>query len=140
LFCNRLPVVTDYCNESFNQQLMYALKGILSNIAIIVLFIIIAVVLIAQFNYRLKKRIIESGPLNETSLKFFKDLSGMGSEVLKWGLILLFGGLGLVVLEFVPYSAFSSPLPYGLETVFLGIGFLTYYLLARKEKKSKNNS
>jgi hypothetical protein len=112
-------------------------EGILTMIAIIVLFVVIAIVLIALFNYRLKKRILESGPLDETSLSFFKLLSGVGTEALKWGLILFFGGLGLVVLEFVPYSASTSPLPYGLETIFLAIGFLSYYVVVHKEKNQK---
>ncbi len=96
-------------------------------------FVIIAVVIIARYNYLLKKRILDSGPLNDESLKILKALSNFGSEALKWGIILLSGGIGLVLLEFIPFSAESSPLPYGVEIICIAGGFLIYYTLSKKE-------
>jgi hypothetical protein len=100
----------------------------------IVLSIVITVVIIALYNYRLKRRIIDSGPIDDNALKFLTSLSGFGSEVLKWGIILLFGGLGLVVLEFIPIKASQSSLPYGVEAIFLAVGFLVYYFIVKKQK------
>jgi hypothetical protein len=37
-------------------------------------------------------------------------------------------------MEFVPYSAEDSPVPYGVEMIFISAGFLLYYLLLRRRK------
>jgi len=110
------------------------MKQLLPFIIVIIFFIILAVLIVAQFNYRLKKRILEAGPLDETSLKFFSQLSGLSSESLKWGIILFFAGIGLVVMEFIPYSAENSPLPYGVETIFIALGCIVYYLIIQRKK------
>lgn len=102
-------------------------------IVMIVLLIIIAVIIITILNHNLKKRLIELGLTNPEVLN---ALTGSKSkfEALKWGLILFFGGLGLVVIEFLPYPSTGSSLPYGVEAVFLAAGFLIYYLLIRNHK------
>jgi hypothetical protein len=100
----------------------------------IVLIIYTAIVIIASFDYRLKKQLLNS---NRTDLDISKILAKKphsGTELLKWGLIALFGGIGLVVLEFIPYNLKSSSLPYGVEAIFLSIGFLTYYFLVKKKE------
>ena len=105
-----------------------------SFLAIIIVFIIIAVVIVSWYNYRLKKRIAESSPLNELIVeKLFKP-DGWQLEMLKWCLLLFFGGLGLIALEFIPFPADQSPLPYGVESVFISIGFGIYYLVVRKQQ------
>ncbi|TCC91075.1 hypothetical protein [Pedobacter hiemivivus] len=101
----------------------------------IAICIVVAIVIIALYNYRLKKRIIDSGPIDENSLKFLMSLSGLGSEVLKWGLIFLFGGAGLILIEFLPYPADESSLPYGVVLISIAMGFLTYYLIMKKQQK-----
>jgi len=111
------------------------MKQLMPFIIIIVFFILIAIFILALNNYRLKKRIIDAGKLDEVSLKFLAQLSGFGNEALKWGIILLTAGIGFIVLEFIPYSAEDSPLPYGVETVFIAIGFLIYYLLIKNKNQ-----
>ena len=101
----------------------------------IAICIVVAVIIIALYNYRLKKRIIDSGPIDENSLKFLLSLSGIGSEILKWGLVLLFGGIGLILVEFLPYPADESTVPYGVVLVSVATGFLTYYLIMKKQEK-----
>jgi 4-hydroxybenzoate polyprenyltransferase len=101
----------------------------------IAICIVVAIVIIALYNYRLKKRIIDSGPIDENSLKFLMSLSGLGSDVLKWGLIFLFGGAGLILIEFLPYPADESSLPYGIVLISIAMGFLTYYLIMKKQQK-----
>lgn len=90
--------------------------------------------ILALYNYRLKKRIIEAGPLDETGLKFLQHLSGFGTESMKWAIILMTTGLGLIVMQFIPYSAEDSPLPYGVELVFVAAGFFLYYLFIRNNR------
>ena len=111
-------------------------------IMMIALFIVIAYIIVATLNYSLKSRIIKTGPLDENALKFLTHLtpvskSGFGPEVLKWGLILFFGGIGLVVLEYLPYKADESSLPYGIEAIFLAIAFLLYYVISKREKEKQ---
>ena len=112
------------------------MKQLMPFIIIIIFFIIIAIFILALYNYRLKKRIIDAGPLDETSLKFLAQLSGSGNEAMKWGLLLLSAGIGFVVLQFIPYSADDSPVPYGIEMVFVAIGFLLYYFFLKGQKNN----
>ena len=102
-------------------------------VAVIAIFAVIALVIIAWFNYRLKKRIIDSGPVNEDALGFLKSLSSSNTEPLKWGCVVFSGGLGLVILSFIPYGDNSS-LPFGLEAMFIAAGFLVYYILIRRQQ------
>ena len=112
------------------------MKQLMPFIIIIVFCALIAIFILALYNYRLKKRIIDSGPLDETGLKFLAQLSGSGNEAVKWGLLFLSAGIGFVVLEFVPFSAEDSPAPYGIEMNFIAAGFLLYYLFLKKQKNS----
>ncbi len=102
---------------------------------IITIVIVIAIVAIinALLNHRIKKIIIQSNPVSDTMQKLLSTFSGFEKEALKWAVILVSGGLGLVVLEFIPYNFETSPLPYGVIALFLGAGFLFYYLLVRKK-------
>ena len=98
----------------------------------IVLFIAIAFIISVIFNFFTRKQVLDSGPIDEHALEFLKTLSPFGySNALKWGILALFGGAGLVLIEFLPYKLSDSPLPYGVEPVFLGIGFLVYHLVSR---------
>lgn len=92
----------------------------------------IVVIINSLFSYLLKKRIIDLGQIEKETLDVLLKPIGLSSEPLKWGLLLLFGGIGLVIIEFLPYEANQSSLPYGIEAVWLAIGFLTYYLWMRK--------
>src|SRR5688572_9657151 len=53
-------------------------------------------------------------------------------STLKWGLIILFAGLSLILMEYIHYDS-RSPLPYGLFAVFVSLGFLIYYFIVKKE-------
>lgn len=110
------------------------MKNLAPFIVMIAILIAISSIIIVLSNYTLKKRIIDKGPIDDHALKFLERLTGAGSEILKWGIIILFGGIGLVVLEFVPYDANKSSLPYGVEAIFVSIGFLLYYYLVKHKK------
>lgn len=103
--------------------------------AVIAVVITIAWVIISWYNFRLKKRIIDSGPINEEAMGFIKKLGGSGSEALKWGCILFAAGMGLVVANYLP-CPFGSPVPYGVELMFIAAGFLAYYFIAKKQQRS----
>lgn len=110
------------------------MKSLAPFIVMIAVLITIATIIVVLSNYILKRRIIDKGPIDEHSLKFLERLTGAGSEILKWGIIVLFGGIGLVILEFVPFDANKSPLPYGIEAIFIALGFLLYYYLVQRKK------
>lgn len=89
----------------------------------------------ALTDYILKKKMIEKGYVNEDTQAIFKRHADENKyAALKWGLIILFGGLALIILEFIPTSP-ESPLPYGLLAFFISLGFLIYYFLVKKELK-----
>lgn len=84
-------------------------------------------------DYILKKNMIEKGYVNEDTQAIFKKNTDENRySSLKWGLIILFGGLALVLMDFIDYDS-RSPLPYGLFAVFVSLGFLIYYFIVKKE-------
>jgi hypothetical protein len=86
-------------------------------------------------DYILKKKMIEKGFVNEETQALFKQQSADNRfSSLKWGLIILFSGLSLIIMEFIPTGP-ESPLPYGLFAVSVSLGFLIYYFLVTKENK-----
>jgi hypothetical protein len=84
-------------------------------------------------DYILKKKMIEKGFVNDDTQAIFKQHTSDGKfSSLKWGLIMLFVGLSLIIMEYIPTSP-ESPLPYGLIAVSISIGFLIYYVIVKKE-------
>ncbi len=84
-------------------------------------------------DYILKKKMIEKGFVNDDTQAIFKQQVGENKySSLKWGLIILFGGFALILMEYIPTSP-DSPLPYGLMAVAVSLGFLIYYFVVRKE-------
>ena len=84
-------------------------------------------------DYILKKKMIDKGYVNEDTQAIFKKNTDENKySSLKWGLIIFFAGLSLILMEYIQYDT-RSPLPYGLFAVFVSLGFLIYYLLIKKE-------
>lgn len=84
-------------------------------------------------DYILKKKMIDKGFVNEDTQAIFKQHTAENKYAsLKWGLIVFFGGLSLILMEYITVSP-ESPLPYGLFAVSLSFGFLIYYFIVRKE-------
>jgi hypothetical protein len=104
----------------------------------------IVVIIIAILNHRIKMRMIKDGHVDENSIKILsQENSGFKLDTLKWGIILLFGGIGLIILDYLPhnydldrnYDYQASPLPFGIEIVCLAVGFLVYYFIAKAQNK-----
>ena len=100
----------------------------------IAILIAVSVMIVVISNYNLKKTILNKEHLDDKMFVILNNLTGFNSEMLKWGIILLFGGAGLIVLEFLPHDE-NTPLPYGVMTVFVALGFLTYYFMMKNQKK-----
>lgn len=86
-------------------------------------------------DYILKKKMIEKGFVNDETQAIFKQhAADTKYSSLKWGLIIFFCGLSLIIMEFISVRP-ESPLPYGLFAVSASLGFLIYYYLVKKEVK-----
>lgn len=102
----------------------------------------ICIVTKAFTDYFLQKKMIDKGLVGADASELLKvqksELLKVQKEdnkygALKWGIIILFGGIGLILLEVIPYPV-DSPLPYGVVATSLSLGFLVYFLLVRKMK------
>jgi ABC-type maltose transport system permease subunit len=89
----------------------------------------------ALTDYILKKKMIEKGFVNDDTQAIFKQhTSDNRYSSLKWGMIIFFAGLALIIMEFIPARP-DSPLPYGLFAVSVSLGFLIYYFMIQKDAK-----
>lgn len=103
----------------------------------ITFFVSIAVVIISLSNNRLKKKMIELGHVDENSIKLFGQSLKYKFDSLKWGLILFFGGVGLVIISLLPSHLYhDSVLPFGIEIIMISLGFLSYFLLVKNRKEN----
>ena len=85
-------------------------------------------------DYILKKKMIDKGFVNEDTQAIFKQYKAENkTAALKWGLIIFFAGLALIIMEYIPTGP-ESPLPYGLFAVSVSLGFLIYYFLMKDNK------
>jgi hypothetical protein len=107
------------------------------NLAVAILFVSICsavvVLIINILNYRIKLKMIKSGRIDENSVKILRDQSDYFKyDTFKWGIILLFAGLGLILIANLSYPD-NSPLPFGIETVFVAVGCLIYYFFVQSK-------
>lgn len=110
------------------------------NLAVALMFITfviaLAIIIIALLNHRLKSRMVRLGVADESVIKELNRINyAFTLDPLKWGLILLFAGLGLILLSYIPYQI-DSLLPYGVEAIFVSFGLICYFFLSRKIYKS----
>lgn len=88
--------------------------------------------------HRFRNKVINAGKLDinpELLQSFFTKKEGNELEALKWGLIVLFGGAGLIIIHFLNFDI-NSVLPWGVEMTAIAAGFLTYFFVARNLKQS----
>lgn len=86
-------------------------------------------------NFFLKRKMIDSKQLDPESLSLIsKNFTSFKFDNLKWGLILLFGGIGFMLIAHLPhFLREDSVLPIGVEMVMVAFGFLTYYFLVKNK-------
>ena len=84
-------------------------------------------------DYILKKKMIEKGYVTDETQSIFRNqATGNKYAALKWGLLFLSGGISLIIIDIMKVEP-DSPMPYGVFTVGLSLGFLLYYfIMARK--------
>lgn len=99
-------------------------------------------IIIQLIKYRTRKRMIETNLDDENLVRAILETRGpkeRRQNVLKWTLLGIFGGIGLIIQEFLPYQMDQSLLPLGVVTIFLSIGLLTFYLLITHFLKSRDD-
>lgn len=84
-------------------------------------------------DFSLKKRLIERDMVNAETADLFKRVSNK-QNALKWGLVVLFAGIGLIINSYMTFEE-TSPLPFGIEAVCVAIGFLIYYFMVRDQQE-----
>jgi hypothetical protein len=98
-------------------------------------------------DYLLRRKIIKSGHIDKAGILEPIQEPMPSGEVnkypsLKWGLVALMSGIGLVIIETVqmnyPGERFEyehSALPIGIELIFISLGFLIYFAIVNFSKK-----
>lgn len=96
--------------------------------------VMLAIVVIS--NFLLKKRLIQSGQLDKESQKLISsNFLSFKFDTLKWGLVLLFAGIGLVIIDFLPYEKIRNfHLPMGIELISVSLGFIIYFLYTKDKQ------
>lgn len=82
-------------------------------------------------DYQLRRKMIQMGHVDQDSIAILKKQSGSRMDSLKWGLIILFAGIGFIIISF-PGIDLESPLPFGIISVCVAIGFLLYYTISKR--------
>lgn len=98
----------------------------------------IALILYVSASFKLRNKILNAGKLElePNQIKaLFEDIELSKTTPLKWGLILFFGGLGLIVINYLSVDI-NSTLPWGIEIVALSLGYLIYYVLTKAKEVS----
>lgn len=107
-------------------------EGVQAAIVLGVVLFGIAKIIKTFTDYYLRKKLVELGQVDEKVSNVLDNKQDSYYASLKWGMIVFFGGLGLILLEFISYDV-DSPFPYGVEAVFIATGFLLYYFIMRKD-------
>lgn len=115
----------------------------------VVFFAIITFVKIMSSHF-LKRKIIKTGHVDKAGILEQSTEDVVKPKVnydqvpaLKWGLVTLFGGLGLIIIELIGKSNpdfidYNSSMPFGIFFVSIAIGFLVYYfMMSAKMDKMK---
>lgn len=78
---------------------------------------------------------IEKGYVNDETQAVFRNTNVPNRYAsLKWGLIALFGGLSLILIDYLDLRP-GSPSPYGIVAIALSAAFLIYFYLVKRDVK-----
>ena len=112
-----------------------------SNTSVAIMFAsafgVTAFIINSLLNYRLQSRMLKMGTMDTETLKLVKEVNqDSNSKTLKWGLILFFGGMGLIVLHSIGCKP-DDLLPYGIEAMFIAAGLFAYYMIIHQKQKTQ---
>lgn len=82
-------------------------------------------------DYFLRRKMVEKGYVSEENKHLLeKEQEANKYSSLKWGILILSGGIGLVIIEYLP-KAEESVLPFGVFAISVSIGFLIYFVIVK---------
>ena len=95
-------------------------------------------------DFLLKRKIIKAGHIDKAGI--LDPVSAIGEEnkypSLKWGLVSLFAGVGLILIESLSRGGqvqwikdYNSLLPIGIELAFIAAAFLLYFFIVNRKKQ-----
>jgi hypothetical protein len=93
--------------------------------------------------HRERMRLIEKGLTPDEVKNYFKDgdkrpRNSFGA--LKWGILFIFFGAGVFLANVLEDKFdFSDGVTFGIVLLFIGVGFLTYYLMVKGRIENGNN-
>lgn len=83
-------------------------------------------------DYSLRKKLINNGLVSEDAKNFLTNEQRSGKYgSLKWGIIVVAAGAGLISMSYVPYN--KESLAVGVLALFIGVGLLIYYGMVKNK-------
>lgn len=82
-------------------------------------------------DYQLRRKLIQLGHVDRQAVSILQKPQDNRLSALKWGLIIFFGGIGLIIISLFNVDG-DSPLSFGIEAVCIAIGFLLYYMISQR--------
>jgi len=112
------------------------MNGFFEVLPIFIIFPVIYLIVKASLDYCTRKQLIEKGLVNEDIKHLFygNNVERYLPSSLKWGLVLVFVGITMVVLKLLPYYI-EGEVIFGVALVAAGAGLLVYYGIASKKAK-----
>lgn len=107
-------------------------------------FWMVFMIIKTSLDYKTRKSLIEKGMVNEKVRFLSKYEDGfMGS--LKWGLVLLGIGFGLLIYKAMPADTFTyrgdeEVFAFGMMSLCAGVGLIAYYFIAAAMSRKKPDS
>ncbi len=92
------------------------------------------------FQYRLRRQMIALGHVEPEKQGVLSDVQRKSNhlDALKWGLVMVGGGSGLI-MDNLLFRGLDLSMPPGFSLIGAGIGFIFYYVIARVEIRREEN-
>ena len=96
----------------------------------IIIFAVFALAFRWYLDYRMKQKLIEKGLIGEQAKMLERDyLSRFPMSSLKWGMILTFVGIAVIVVQSLPRYT-EDEVIFGIIVLAAGVALLLYYFIA----------
>ncbi len=116
---------------------MSAIETLVEFAPVFVVFPVMAYIIKMALNHSTRKHLIEKGLVGDEAAKLFKtDSETFLPSSLKWGLVLTFVGVVIVILQILP-TYVSSEVYFGVMLIAAGAAMLIYYGLASMKAKEE---
>ena len=104
-----------------------------------IIFPIVAYIVRISLEYGTRKKMIEKGLVGDEAKNLFRtNIELFLPSSLKWGMVLTFVGLVIIVMKLLPVFI-SAEVAFGVMLVAAGIAMLAYYFMASSKARENNN-